>query len=240
MLNNKFIIYLFFILIFILYSCGTSRIPNQWLPADHEGFAYNATGAYIFIEFNMNGNEFDSYTPTKIKNYIIPNNDKNDNLTLVSVEGEFIGMKSDTIYLITYTSNIYKILTSKITNAQLVYSDRYPSVLFTYMALKVPIDITFFTVSLWSLVLNKDLALYWIIYILTMDITDVLIIAESINEGKRNKFDYEADRSDLNWFNYHSSFARFPQGITDDIDLSHLAFLPQVVYKKTYYRGLIK
>ena len=197
-------------------SCVGTKIPDGWLPDENEGFCYNANGAYLYIEFGLSQRESESFSKGILSSFT----DKisaTDSSILVSVSGEFLGMKTDTLYLVSQSDRIYGVTVNKVSYAQLDYGDRSAGLLAVLGGL-----------GMVSALLNGKY------FIITEPLWITSLAVGLTGETQRDLF-YQ-DNPDTDWFTNLSPFARFPQGIGPDIDLSKTHATKHVQYFKTDYR----
>ena len=214
-MSNKYYI-LFFSISLLLMSCVGTKIPDGWLPDENEGFCYNANGAYLYIEFGLSQRESESFSKGILSTF----SDEislTDSSRLVSVRGEFLGVAADTVFLVSNSDILYRVSANKISYAQLDYGERSAGLLAVMGGL-----------GMVSAIFNGK----FLIFSEPLWITSLAV--GLTGETQRDLF-YQ-DNPNIDWFNNLTPFARFPQGIGPDIDLSKIISTPHVQYFKTDYR----
>jgi hypothetical protein len=216
MLNKKY--YLLLCIGFLIASCASNKIPEGWLPYDYSSFVYNANGGYMFLEYSLTPEEMKKAENDSSTTYVQPvafDDLKNKNK---EIRGEFLGMRADTVFLIAPDNKLYRIAWNKVSYGQLEYGTRNPGSLALWGI--VGTLVTPFVNGLFSTI--------------SFPINIIATIFSLSGESGRNLY-YEV-YPPREWFNEVSAFARFPQGISDDIELNKIKYVNRITHKKTNYR----
>jgi len=198
----------------LLYSCINSKAPDGWLPDEREAFAYNSFGGYLFLRYMINKEVLLKEKKDINEEFLEKVNEINSDSILVENSGEFLGMKRDSVVFINSQNSIFIIHYKDIEYIQLELDERQ-SGLYGFLGV-----LMFFTTPF----LNGKYSVF------TGPITLFSTIgATSFEENRDVYYEFEPEP---NWFNQITPYARFPQGITNEIDMSKLLFTYKIHYQK--------
>lgn len=185
----------------IINSCITSKAPKSWLDFDKNFYAYNALGAFVYVEFTEKGDKLEEYYTQEEFSKLGVNPNTIYELTVV---GEFIGMQNDKLVILMQNQKIVKLNPDIISYIQIEILNRSPAtpiILGTIGLLLTPLANGYFSA-------------------LTIPLYFTSILIGGISESKRDVFYISNPK--LPWLNELSKFSRFPQGINENIQLDSL------------------